>query len=157
MATTKKRISDLPSLTSLTANDIVIVTSGENQVSYKVSTDVLGAFLLPLLSANIQTSVDTAVANTPVLLKGQATLDFGTGSITTSTAVTSITGITANSIVMCAVKIVATSEHPVDDLLVDPIRVHTTNVIPGVGFTVYGQMDTGRARGTYTIHWTATV
>jgi hypothetical protein len=145
MATNKKRISDLPSLESLAANDLIIITSGTNEVSYKTTAATLGTFLVPLIS-------------TDILLKGQATLDFGISNVaTTTTTVTSIADITATSVVMCALKIEDTPEHSVNTLLANPIRVHVTNVVPGVGFTIYGQMDNGTTNGTYTIQWTAAV
>jgi hypothetical protein len=84
---------------------------------------------------------------------GVATLDFGAGSLTAETVVTGYPEVTANSIVMASVRVVATAAHTTDDLLVDPIRVAVKDLVAGAGFTLYGQMDNARANGTYEIDW----
>ena len=85
--------------------------------------------------------------------KGTATLDFGSGAKTTETVVTGYPEITADSVVMASMRIAATAEHPTDDLLVDPIRLAVKDLVVGVGFTIYGEMDNAEANGTYTINW----
>jgi len=85
--------------------------------------------------------------------KGIATLDFGNGSLTAETVVTGYSEITADSVVMASMRITATPEHLTDDLLVDPIRLAVKDLIAGVGFTIYGEMDNARANGTYKINW----
>ena len=85
--------------------------------------------------------------------KGIATLDFGNGSLTAETVVTGYSEITADSVVMAFMRITATPEHLTDDLLVDPIRLAVKDLIAGVGFTIYGEMDNARANGTYRINW----
>ena len=95
---------------------------------------------------------------TPVRSKataGEATLDFGggIGDFKAEVVVTGVPGVKADSQVYCEVKIEATANHSVDELLFDPIRVIAKDLVVGTGFTVYGQMDSGKARGVYTINW----
>tara|TARA_R110000823_G_scaffold46965_3_gene120170 strand:+ start:3635 stop:4564 length:930 start_codon:yes stop_codon:yes gene_type:complete len=85
--------------------------------------------------------------------KGTAILDFGTGSLSTEVVVTGVSAVREDSVVMVAMRIEATDDHPVDDLLIDPIRVVSKDLVTGVGFTIYGHMDNSRANGTYNIHW----
>lgn len=85
--------------------------------------------------------------------KGTAILDFGTGSLSTEVVVTGVSAVREDSVVMVAMRMEATDDHPVDDLLIDPIRVVSKDLVTGVGFTIYGHMDNSRANGTYNIHW----
>jgi hypothetical protein len=85
--------------------------------------------------------------------KGTATLDFGSGAKTAETVVTGYSEITADSVVMASIRIAATGEHSAEDLLVDPIRLAVKDLVVGVGFTIYGEMDNAEANGTYTINW----
>jgi hypothetical protein len=90
---------------------------------------------------------------------GVATLDFGssaadTGDMHTTTVVTGVPRITATSIVSAQMRIEATPEHGIDELLMDPIQVRAFNLVAGVGFTVEGRMFNARAYGTYKINWT---
>jgi hypothetical protein len=85
--------------------------------------------------------------------KGTAILDFGTGSLSTEVVVTGVSAIKEDSVVMVAMRMEATDDHPVDDLLIDPIRVVSKDIVTGVGFTIYGHMDNSRANVTYNIHW----
>jgi hypothetical protein len=49
MANTKKRISDLPLLENLTAEDVIIITDHETQVSYQANVTSLITLFVPLL------------------------------------------------------------------------------------------------------------
>jgi len=73
--------------------------------------------------------------------------------MTAQAVVTGQAAITADSKVFAAMNIAATPEHSVDDMLVDPIRLAVHSLVPGVGFTIYGEMDNARANGTYRINW----
>ncbi len=84
---------------------------------------------------------------------GVATLDFGTGSVSAETIVTGYPEITTDSVVIASMRIAATAEHPTDDLLVDPIRLAVKDLVAGVGFTIYGEMDNAEANGAYEINW----
>lgn len=84
--------------------------------------------------------------------KGTAVLDFGSGSNSISVVVEN-PNIKSTHQVSVELSSVATAEHPVDDLLVDPIRVIAYNILDGVGFTIYGQTDNAEAHGSYNINW----
>ena len=88
--------------------------------------------------------------------RGTSVIDFGLGNMTTELAVTGITQALTTSNVTAHVRMEATPEHPVDDLLIDPIRVMVKDLVDGVGFTIYGAMDNAPANGTYKIDWSLT-
>jgi hypothetical protein len=96
-----------------------------------------------------QTNNDTIY--TPV--QGTATLDFGSGNVSAEVVVTGVTKALTTSNVLCQLKVEATAEHPVDDLLIDPIRLLVKDLVSGTGFTIYGHMDNARANGTYKVQW----
>jgi hypothetical protein len=50
---------------------------------------------------------------------------------------------------------IPTADHPLDDLLYDPVRVTAHSIINGVGFSIFGQMNNADAHGTYNINWFA--
>lgn len=85
--------------------------------------------------------------------QGTAVLDFGTGNSYASVVVTGVSAVAADSVIITSVRIEATPEHTVDDLIYDPIRVGNTAIVAGVGFTVFGIMDDASADGTYNINW----
>ena len=84
---------------------------------------------------------------------GAAVLDFGASNKVAQVTVTGVSQILSTSMVISQMRTEATAEHPVDDLYIDPIRVFTKDIVAGVGFTIVGEMDKGRARGTYNIDW----
>jgi hypothetical protein len=88
-----------------------------------------------------------------VLAADVLNLDFGSGSTETSTIITGVSGVTSTSIVNVTLRAEETSEHNVNDLLVDPIRVQAHSLVPGVGFTVTGSMDNATANGNYKVNW----
>jgi hypothetical protein len=85
---------------------------------------------------------------------GLAVLDFGAGAKTATVDVTGLLAIEATSVILCKTQIVATAEHPVDDLLADPIRLEALSIVAGTGFTIYGEMENAPANGTYNVQWT---
>lgn len=97
--------------------------------------------------------------------QGTATLDFGAfpGASDTSVAVAAA-GVGAASLVEAWLVPTATAEHTADEHLVEPIRVVAGNVQAGVGFTIYGRLDTENfdpvegsrqpmAYGRWTVGW----
>lgn len=68
-------------------------------------------------------------------------------------AVTGQAAIVAGSLVEAWLRLEATAEHPLDDLINDPIQVSAGNIVAGTGFTIYGKMPYGNAYGNYTIAW----
>lgn len=87
---------------------------------------------------------------------GTATLDFGSGNKVAEVLVTGVEQAMLTSRVMVIMRLESTLEHPVDDMQIDPIRVLAKNLIIGVGFTIYGEMDNAPANGTYKIDWSLT-
>ena len=88
--------------------------------------------------------------------RGTSVIDFGSGNMSTELLVIGITQALTTSTVTVQVRMEATPEHPVDDLLIDPIRVMIKDLVNGVGFTIFGAMDNAPANGTYKIDWSLT-
>jgi hypothetical protein len=84
---------------------------------------------------------------------GVVELDFGASASTATVDVTGVSRIEAESVVFCAMRIQATVNHTVDDMLVDPIRLAALSIVPGVGFTIFGAMDNAPANGKYLVQW----
>lgn len=87
---------------------------------------------------------------------GTATLNFGAiGAVGNfmSVAVTGQAAIVAGSLVEAWLRLEPTAEHPLDDLIYDPIEVSAGNIVAGTGFTIYGKMPYGKAYGNYTVAW----
>jgi len=84
---------------------------------------------------------------------GVATLDFGAGSKTATVTVTGVTQVTPASKISIAMRILATAAHSVDDMLIDPIRLAVYSLVPGDGFSIYGEMPDGNGNGTYGVQW----
>lgn len=85
--------------------------------------------------------------------KGIATLDFGSGNVSSEVIVTGVDELVDDSVVLCEMRVESTTEHSIDDLLIDPIRLLVKDLVAGVGFTIYGMMDNAKANGTYKIQW----
>jgi hypothetical protein len=86
-------------------------------------------------------------------ISGTAELNFGSSNKTAEVIVTGVSGVVTTSRVVSTIRIEATTNHSVDDLLVDPIRTSVKSLIEGVGFTVYGEMDNASANGLYKVDW----
>lgn len=84
---------------------------------------------------------------------GTAQLNFGVGSKVAEVVVTGVSRVLITSRVIATMRIEATVDHPVEDLLIDPIRVLVKDLVPGVGFTIYGEMDNASANGFYKVDW----
>ena len=102
---------------------------------------------------SIRNEILQRILDASIVKKGVVTLDFGTGSSMLSVAVTGIAGIKSSNVVTASVAIEETANHSVDELLVDPIRVHSHDIVEGVGFTITGLMDDGTPHGVYKINW----
>lgn len=88
--------------------------------------------------------------------QGTATINFGAiGSVgnRSSVNVTGQASILSNSAVEGWLRLEATAEHPVDDLLIDPVKVIAGNIVAGTGFTLYAEMPYGNAYGNYKVDW----
>lgn len=72
-------------------------------------------------------------------IQGTATLDFGAfpGASDASIAVASAT-IGASNLVECWIFPATTTDHSVDEHLVEQLLVRAGNIVAGVGFTIYG-------------------
>jgi hypothetical protein len=84
---------------------------------------------------------------------GTATLDFGDGVNFAQVVVAGVGAARSNSIIAVEMRIEATADHSVDDLLFDPIRVEAHTIVAGTGFTIFGKMGNARAHGLYLVNW----
>ncbi len=85
---------------------------------------------------------------------GTATLDFTSGGLyEASVAVTGQTGIGTNSYVEAWIRLVSTAANTADDARVETLKITAGNIIAGTGFTIYGEVEQGKAHNTYTINW----
>jgi hypothetical protein len=75
--------------------------------------------------------------------QGTAVIDFGAfpGKSDASVDVTGQTGIIAGSLVEAWIRPVATAINDVDNHIFAPLRIVAANIVPGVGFTIYGWCD----------------
>jgi hypothetical protein len=89
-----------------------------------------------------QTGTVTVTGAGSTLTAGTATLNFGAwpGSTDASVAVTGQTGIGAGSRIWVGVAPVATSEHSIDEHMVDGPMLFVGIPSAGVGFTIYGMV-----------------
>tara|TARA_R110000796_G_scaffold69170_3_gene157977 strand:+ start:1796 stop:2431 length:636 start_codon:yes stop_codon:yes gene_type:complete len=90
---------------------------------------------------------------TDKLKTGQATLDFGSSSSSASVVVTGVPSVRADSIVIASTRMEKTTDHSLDELLIDLIEVNAHSLVVGTGFTITGRMYNSEANGTYTINW----
>lgn len=86
-------------------------------------------------------------------VSGIAIIDFGASNMTSQVVVECVPLVTATSVILAQIRIEDTDEHSSEDMTIDPIRVHVTDIIAGVGFTIYAEMDNAPANGTYKVNW----
>ena len=86
-------------------------------------------------------------------VSGMASVDFGTTNMTAQVVVQCVPLVTATSIILTQMRIEDTTTHSSEDMLIDPIRVHVKDIITGVGFTIYAEMDNAPANGIYKVNW----
>lgn len=65
--------------------------------------------------------------------------------------------ITANSSVGAWLRLESTAAHSIDELIMDPIEVFAGNIVPGVGFTIYGKMPYGGSYGLYKVDYATVI
>lgn len=88
---------------------------------------------------------------------GQAVINFGAKPSTTNSAQVAVIGlplIVAGSTVEASLRMEATADHPLDDLLSDPPEIFAASITAGVGFVIYGKMRHGAGYGQYNINFT---
>lgn len=88
---------------------------------------------------------------------GFAVVDFGSTMGTQASAnITGQTGILAglgNSLVEAWINPVASPDHTVDEHIIEDLRVNTSNIVSGVGFTINLICDTGTTYGKWNVYW----
>jgi len=102
-----------------------------------------------------RTVLDLISTHGDVCLKGEDTLDFGTGSSSATTVITGQPLISDDSVIRANIKMVATEDHSVDEILLDPIIVSVKDVVVGTGFTIHGGLSHSITHGTYVVQWTS--
>jgi hypothetical protein len=85
--------------------------------------------------------------------QGSVTVDFGTGKIDTSLAVTGQGGIVSGSLVEAWLSGLSTSNNLTDAGFAEDMLVFAGDIVAGTGFTVYAFCKFGRAFGQYVINW----
>jgi len=91
---------------------------------------------------------------------GQAVIDFGAKPSTTNSAQVAVTGlplIVATSTLEASLRMEATGDHPLDDLMADAPEIFAGSITPGTGFVIYGKMKHGAGYGQYKINFTVRV
>lgn len=86
---------------------------------------------------------------------GTSALNFGvSGDTNTSVNITGLMSILSNSLVEAWVFPTSTVNHSVDEHLVESFKVVAGNVVPGVGFTIYGITQCpAKIYGTWNVAW----
>ena len=85
--------------------------------------------------------------------QGTTTVDFGTGKLDTSIAVTGQAAITTANLVEAWLSGVATANNLADAGFADEIQVFAGDIVNATGFTVYALCPNGRAFGQYVCNW----
>lgn len=85
---------------------------------------------------------------------GSNTIDFGTGKPDAQTVITGQGAILSGSRVSAWIEATATADHSVDEHRVEEIQVVCGAIVPGTGFTIYGQsIGLDVLFGTFTVGW----
>lgn len=92
---------------------------------------------------------------------GTATMNFGIGDGASdlpqsSVVITGQAWVLSGSIISAWVAAVATADHDVDEVVAENISCYVGTIIPGTGFTIYGQVDEGSTFGDFIINWSGT-
>jgi hypothetical protein len=87
--------------------------------------------------------------------QGSTTLDFGSTDIHEATVdVTGQSSIaSATNLAEAYLTLDPTSDHPTDEILMDPPDIWAGPIVDGVGFTIYGQIREGVTTGTFKVGW----
>lgn len=86
---------------------------------------------------------------------GRAILDFGAaGAPDARVRVLDQAGILEGSIVTAWVFPIATADHTAEEHVVEALKVVAGEIVPGVGFTIYGLTTSAQnVRGKWTVAW----
>lgn len=91
---------------------------------------------------------------------GTTTIDFGSypGNPDATRTITSQAGINANAVLEAWIIATATDDHSIDEHRINPPTLTAGNILPGVGFTVYGLANDSPggdqlAYGVWSIAW----
>lgn len=84
---------------------------------------------------------------------GTAEIDFGAGKTDAKVVITGQTGILATSNLGVHIRVAATTNNTADNHWVEPLTIVAGNIVPGVGFTIYGNCHQNRAHGKYNVSW----
>lgn len=78
---------------------------------------------------------------------------IGSAPSFTGSLVAGQNSILAASQVEAWLRIEATSEHTIDDLINDPPKITVGPITASIGFPIYAYMPNGAAYGTYKVDW----
>lgn len=87
---------------------------------------------------------------------GTAVINFGSfpGRPEASVTITGQSGITLNSKVGAWLRPAATTDHSVDEHRVEQIKVFASDIVAGVGFTIFAEVLLGgRTYGLWNVDW----
>lgn len=84
--------------------------------------------------------------------QGTASIDFG-GKATNASVAVSAPTITGSQLVEAWIFPATTASNTVDNHRTENIHVVAGNVVAGVGFTIYAQVENGFAHGIYNVAW----
>jgi hypothetical protein len=86
--------------------------------------------------------------------QGITTVDFGTGALDATTAITGQTGISSTTSAVDAwIMPKASASHSVDEHRIEEIDVMAGNIVNGVGFNIYAQARRFPLTGLFTVAW----
>lgn len=86
-------------------------------------------------------------------ISGTTQLNFGSSNKTSEVIITGVSITLPTSRIIATMRLEATSDHSIDDLQIDPIRILVKELVTGIGFTIYGEMDNATANGLYKVDW----
>ena len=90
--------------------------------------------------------------------QGTATMDFGSSTTLryeAEVAITGQAGIVAGSLVEAWVRVesAGSADHSMDEHRIENLKITAGNIVPGVGFTIYGEITLGTSYGAFTVNW----
>ena len=85
--------------------------------------------------------------------QGSATIDFGTGKMDTSLAVTGQASILTTHLVEAWLSGASTADNLQDAGFAENMLVFGGDIVDATGFTIYAQCQRGRCFGKYVINW----
>ena len=85
--------------------------------------------------------------------QGTAEVDFGTGKLDTSVAVTGQAAITTSNIVEAWMNPNATADNLNGASFAEELLVEAGDIVDATGFTIYARCVTGKAYGKFKVNW----